>query len=323
MKELSIIVPIYNVEAYLEECVKSCLHQNIPHSQYEILLVNDGSTDSSPRIAERIQKEYPDVIQLIHQNNKGLSVARNTGLKYAKGKYIWFVDSDDKIKENCLKDVISLIEKEKLDILAVCAAFDRNGILERRFSFNGIACVETGVDKLRKKNIQLCAPFSIYLKSLLDDNKISFMPGVYHEDHEFTPRVYYFAKRIGYINDLLYYVTINPNSITRVIRPKRAFDYIKVAESLDDFSVIHRDASLFFQDEISLIINNAFFIISKSSKEDCVYSKKNFLELLSSKNKLLKNLCKSSMLKYRIEGYLFALFPKQCYNIYRALRILS
>ena len=98
--KLSIIIPMYNVEPYIEKCLLSCLNQNIPHADYEIIVVNDGSPDGSLGIARRIASTVDNML-IVSQENGGLSAARNKGLSYAKGEYVWFVDSDDWIEENC------------------------------------------------------------------------------------------------------------------------------------------------------------------------------------------------------------------------------
>ena len=113
--DLSIIIPVYNVEKYIEKCLLSCIKQDISYEDYEIVVVNDGSPDNSITIVERIAKDYSN-IRIINQENQGLSGARNTGMKHAKGNYIWFVDSDDYIEENCLGRIVSYLNGD-LDIL--------------------------------------------------------------------------------------------------------------------------------------------------------------------------------------------------------------
>lgn len=116
---LSIVIPIYNVELYVERCLLSCLNQNISISRYEIILVDDGSPDNSiDKISKWLDREN---IILLTQSNSGLSVARNNGLLYARGKYVWFVDSDDWILENCLREITSYMDAE-VDIITFCAA---------------------------------------------------------------------------------------------------------------------------------------------------------------------------------------------------------
>ena len=106
---------MYNVEKFLAKCILSCENQNISKKEYEIICVNDGSLDSSAIIAEEIAKQYNNII-IINQENQGLSVARNTGLSNAKGDYVWFVDSDDWIEENCLRRIVSKLSNN-LDVL--------------------------------------------------------------------------------------------------------------------------------------------------------------------------------------------------------------
>ena len=106
MYKLSIIIPVYNIENYLERCINSIIAQNI--NECEIILVDDGSTDTSSNICDFYSKQY-DYIHTIHQINQGLSCARNTGIKNAKGDYIWFIDGDDYIENNALRIILDQI----------------------------------------------------------------------------------------------------------------------------------------------------------------------------------------------------------------------
>lgn len=111
---ISFIVPVYNVEKYLPECLDSLLDQDIPKEDYEIICVNDGSTDGSMSILQNYAQKYSN-IRIIDQENGGICVARNTGVDAARGEYIWFVDSDDFIQRNCLGDLKRLAEKTQCD----------------------------------------------------------------------------------------------------------------------------------------------------------------------------------------------------------------
>ena len=102
MIKLSIIIPVYNTEAYLRRCLDSCLHQDLPMDQYEIIAVNDGSTDRSLEILKDYERQYTN-IHVYSQENKRQGAARNYGLTKASGEYIWFVDADDWIANNCLR----------------------------------------------------------------------------------------------------------------------------------------------------------------------------------------------------------------------------
>ena len=115
---LSIIVPIYNVEKYVEKCIRSCEAQDISKEDYEIVVINDGSPDNSLKIVERIADEFPN-IKIISQPNKGLSAARNTGMRNASGDYYMFVDSDEWIAEKWLGKICSKLRTEQPDALAI------------------------------------------------------------------------------------------------------------------------------------------------------------------------------------------------------------
>lgn len=114
--KLSIIVPVYNVDKYLVKCLDSLLMQDIPKTDYEIIIVNDGSTDSSLTIAENFKSKHAN-ISLISQENGGLGAARNTGIRAAKGKYLMFVDSDDYLEPDSLNELLTKIESDELDAL--------------------------------------------------------------------------------------------------------------------------------------------------------------------------------------------------------------
>ena len=109
---LSIITPVYNTAKYLPACLDSLLDQGIPYEEYEVILINDGSTDHSAEILDRYANEYPN-LRVIHKENSGVSATRNIALDMAQGEYIWFIDSDDFIEKNVLPELRTLAEKQK------------------------------------------------------------------------------------------------------------------------------------------------------------------------------------------------------------------
>ena len=230
---LSVIIPVYNVEKFIGKCLDSVEHQDLSAQDYEIIVVDDGSPDKSKEIAQKKAKQYTN-IQVVSRPNGGLSAARNTGLDYAKGEYIMFVDSDDWIAENCLTKLVEQCERQHLDMLQICAANMIDGVPHRRFSYDENRGVKPGRD-LMANGLTFCAPFSVYNKSFLTRFGLKFHPGIFHEDNEFTPRAYYFAERVGCTNDIIYYVYQNPNSITRIANPQKAFDTLIVMERLEMF----------------------------------------------------------------------------------------
>ena len=116
MKKLTVVVPCYNVENYLCRCLDSLVHQDIPESDYEVIAVDDGSTDSTSEICDRYAKDYPQV-KVVHQANAGVSAARNNGMSIAQGKYLFFVDGDDFVAENCFKVLLHIAETNALDVV--------------------------------------------------------------------------------------------------------------------------------------------------------------------------------------------------------------
>lgn len=114
---LSIIIPFYNVEKYIAECLDSVYNQDIPEDEYEVICVNDASPDNSRDIVLEYQKKHSNLILVEHEVNKKLGAARNTGRKIARGKYIWNVDSDDMIVPNCLGEILETCETNDLDVL--------------------------------------------------------------------------------------------------------------------------------------------------------------------------------------------------------------
>lgn len=115
---VSIIIPIYNVEQYIEQCFTSIYAQDISEDIFEVIAVNDGTPDNSMSIVKTIASQHKNLV-IINQENQGLSVARNTGLDHAKGEYIWFVDSDDWLTKDSLSIVLdTIISYPKIDVFA-------------------------------------------------------------------------------------------------------------------------------------------------------------------------------------------------------------
>ena len=217
---LSIVIPVYNTGGYLAACINSCLAQDIPSYEYEIILINDGSTDDSQEIIEEYCRGYPNV-RAGSQRNCGLSVARNTGLDMATGDYVWFVDSDDTIRKNCLDSLLDYAEGS--DILAF-------GPVLHRHRMSGPEYIIA-----TKGHFQHGAPFYIFRRQFLIRNELRFYPGIYHEDSEFTPRALYYAEYLVVCTDSCYSRTVRPGSITRMADIRRAYDLIFVAGRLKDF----------------------------------------------------------------------------------------
>lgn len=234
--KLSLIIPIYNVEKYIERCLKSCFDQDLPTSEYEIIAVDDGSPDNSKEIVKQYQTEYPN-ISLITQENRGLSGARNTGISVAKGEYLWFIDSDDFIEPNCLSHFYNEAKSQDLDILPFSISFLHEGKDDKSpCDLKRKSIPLKGKDYLLNGYTFFTAWSAIYRREFLLKNKLFFVEGILHEDQEFTPRAYYLAERVNYTSELGYIYYQRKNSITTSGKKKRRADnLLKVADSLYNF----------------------------------------------------------------------------------------
>lgn len=316
MVKLSIIIPVYNVEQYLEKCLKSCLSQDIPHNEYEIIVVNDGSPDGSLAIAERIAESATN-ITIITQENGGLSAARNTGMSVAKGDYVWFVDSDDWIETNCLKQLTDTLYNDKLDALVINGVRVINGVNRKNPPRAYTDKILSGKEFLKGTMVNCAAVITIYKRDILRNFKLYFKKGIFHEDAEFTPRAYYHIERIAIKNYHFYYNLLNPASITQKVNPKKGFDLIEVALSLFAFQQGIRDEdNSYYNKYIASALNQALsnaIIMDKNNKSL-------FLKEIVKHKYLFNSLINAKGFIYKVEGILFKIFPKQCINIYKLLK---
>lgn len=225
--KISIIVPMYNVEMYIQRCLTSIISNNGFLENCELIIVNDGTKDDSEVIAQKVIEGLPNA-QIIVQENRGLSAARNAGLSRAKGEYIWFIDSDDWIELNAIRVLLNYIDK-KCDVIqfGYNNVFS-NGQKERVFRTPVTA---SGGNILTNMSWPMGAQFSLYKKDFLNNHNLSFYKGIYHEDNDFTPRVLALAKKVIIINESLYnYFKGNPNSILSTPNIKKCHDLILVSK---------------------------------------------------------------------------------------------
>lgn len=257
---LSIIIPVYNVEKYIKECLDSVLPQMFEGC--EIILVDDGSTDRSGFICDDIAGGRR-AVKVIHQNNGGLSSARNTGLKNATGKYVFFLDSDDYIEENALDSIKDLIEHSKVDLIRIYSySFKADGSIEKSDEFtykekgyitDGRTYYEKG---LRTKTLTVGAPKYVTAMNLIKDNGFFFMEGMLHEDELWTPILLMSADSVcdSHLR-IYYYREDNMTSIThdRSRKTRRAKDRMKISKLLAEYAKDNdkKDFPKAFYDNIS------------------------------------------------------------------------
>lgn len=317
--KLSIIIPAYNSEKFIEKCLLSCLNQDISHNEYELIVVDDGSTDNTKNIVLSIKKKHNNIVY-IYQENSAQGAARNNGLSKAKGEYIWFVDSDDWIAENSLGKICNRLINEKLDGILVGHATQYATLLDIWENFDEKQ-VATGKEILKNNKFYISPTYAVWKRSYLEHYNIKYIEHLYHEDSEICPRMFYYAKKIGYIKDICYYVFPNLNSTTRGINPQRAFDIVTVVKNLERFrqTIKDKDIDLQLINYISMTINSSLYNTYKLNKEQI---KK--LDRLWYDHKYLYNvLKKSNILKYKVEGILFTLVPKRISRIYKLIQYLN
>lgn len=221
--KVSVIVPVYNTEKYLKNCIDSLLKQNFEN--YEIIVIND----LSPGNAEEIIKSYNDkkIVYIKNKTNKGIGYNRNLGIKKAKGEYVCFIDSDDYVKEDFISKMYNYSKENNLD-LCVCdyVNVDEEGNKLKEFNLSDFC-----ITNYEENNKILCeinlAPWNkLYKKDMLVKNKIEFSETLKYEDLSFVALSIKNSKKIGKINEQLNYYTIHKNSETTT-RDKRVFDIFK------------------------------------------------------------------------------------------------
>ena len=233
--KLSIIVPIYNVEQYILECVQSVYRQALTENDFELILVNDGTQDNSFGVIKDIIHEHTNII-VVEQSNQGLSAARNTGLLYAKGDYILFLDSDDLLIDNTIPSLLAL--SEKMPDLIVAGFKKMNNDEIHNFmapSQDRIIVEEKSGEELflRDLNPQQCYVWrTLYKKEFLDNNNLKFIRDIFFEDVPFTTECYLKARRCVKTSQIFYIYRQRVDSIVSTLNIKKIFDFNTVLARL-------------------------------------------------------------------------------------------
>ena len=243
---ISVIVPVYNVEEYLEECLESIRHQT--YSDIEVILVNDGSTDGSRKICEQYCEK--DIrFRLINQENQGQSVARNRGVAESTGQFIMFVDSDDVVKENIVEVLLSYM-KADVDLVECNLVYNQEKVQKNktiRVIFEGNS-TEAIINCISFKEVKFCAFTKLYRREIIE--KIPFLEGVIYED------VYTGINYLRYVRKMVcvdlkgYYYRVRPNSTMTKPFNEKDLDIFKVGNQLIES----------FQDDEYLLPYIAYFM---------------------------------------------------------------
>ena len=238
--KFSVIIPVYNVTPYLRQCVESLTKTDF--DSYEVILIDDGSTDGSAELCDKLQQEYSDRIKVIHKENAGVSIARNAGLEICKGKYVTFVDSDDWVAENYW-DVLNR-ECEKADIVF----FGMRKIHESGFvvTYQASEFYSESVEEIEKEcqhlidNDTFCSLYGFTWNKLLrgdiiKEHNIRFIAGQFHyEDELFANEYMRYATSMKVISDVIYNYLWKAGGLTFSRKPTQ--QYTTMADSLIDAS---------------------------------------------------------------------------------------
>lgn len=281
MPKLSIIIPAYNVEQYIARCLESCLRQLRSADDLEIIVVDDGSTDSTSEKIKDFVLKYPN-IKYLYQENQGQASARNYGLDNADGKYVWFVDGDDYLTDDGITEILELAISHNLDLIAFnLRIVSEIGDVISEASFNNNKEDKIVLDK-KSFYVGLRMPHSpcvaLFKREFLLKNDLFFKNGIYFEDFEFTVRAYTTISKAMFVNEIHYnYLQREGSTMKSTSKEKnikRSADLLKIADVFYEIKV-----SLPDEPQIESWINSHInFAITQSL---AYYSKKsyNFEEL--------------------------------------------
>ncbi len=332
---LSIIIPMYNAEAYISSCLESIYIQNIDSKIYEVIVINDGSKDRSVEIVQKYQEKYTN-IKLYNQKNRGLSATRNVGMLYAKGKYIQFVDSDDFLIPNSLLNIVKFAQLEGAEKSFDMITFGiTEGYPDRIDIKQGTGeCVfkGNGIDYIATHNYNNGVWYYWLNREFSELHHLMFVEGILCEDGIFTLTALLNSNVVAHINSTVYFYAIRPNSITTTMNWERrkkllegfvyAIGYFdKMIEQHKDFMgnacleriVARRDSYVFFllirllrmgdydkaKNEIGRLQKNGIYPIKHFIGKDYNGSKYRIITALMNNSHLYLALCKINCVRLK------------------------
>lgn len=272
--KFSVLVPVYNVEAYLEQCIESVLNQT--YENYELILVDDGSKDNSGEICDKYAEIFPDKIKAIHKENQGVLAARITGIHEAKGDFCIFVDSDDCVEPELLEKIQKVILTENLDILIYSFKYYQNEKKEKRKVLsieNGTLWTAENKKELYLKlieNAEIASIWSKAIKSSILKNELTDYTIYYGKNmgEDLLQSLYPItvADRIMFVDEPLYNYRINEESLSRSFRVETIpnknslFVYEKILEYLKIWNMEDMDTTLRLK---ARWFNDTMYMLSK------------------------------------------------------------
>ena len=318
--KVSVIVPVYNVEKYIRECILSILKQTL--KDIEIIIVNDGSTDKSIEEIEDLINQHEN-IKLINKENKGLSSARNEGLKYAEGEYIAFIDSDDYIREEFLETLYN--EGKRYDLDVVFSSFSKfyegKEIVPIQRSYELVTDdAILGIDfldhqiKLKEYRMEVCD--DLYRRDFLNSKNIKFWEEILFEDEEFTLSVLLEAERVKLVNRCDYIYRQRENSITHCeVTNKHIESQLLIINRF--IEIYHNSEDVKIKICVYTLINNLLWEFLELVDES-TYKNKKILFLKVKNDEILEILKENIHLKNdKIKFILFKISPKLYWCVFK------
>lgn len=321
---ISVIVPIYNVEKYIRECVDSIINQN--YRNIEVLLIDDGSPDNSAVIIDEYSKKDKRV-KVLHKQNGGLSDARNYGIENAIGEYLMFIDGDDfLLGTDCIEKIVNSINKTRADIIQYKKVYwyNTNNI---KYD-NDLQCLNSVniIDTLSRLNkngaISVSACDKVIKRSLINENSIRFKKGLLCEDILFSYQLYLIVKDIELLNENIYaYRQLREGSIS-TSKTKKSFDSLyEIIKFWLNFSYPNTKYKDLYFNLISYwyLILRTDYPVEYYSKESTMFFKK-YDEVMIKYNKNHK--IQMAYVIYRIFGYENMLKIIKCYLYFKKYGIV-
>ena len=320
---VSVIVPVYNVELYIEQCLKSIFNQTLKNIQ--VIIVNDGSTDKSETVINKFIGKY-DNVEYINQKNQGVSISRNTALKYVKGEYVLFVDPDDYLAEDCIEKMYKKANNIDADIVIsgykkvfddTIAGIDEDIILE--LNHNNIYEGKMLAEKMLELEISGYLWDKLFKKSFLDKYDFGFEPKRYVQDWYPVFKQIYHSRRVGIINEPLYYYrqrgtsTVNKNN-NKLIQDfhyatSSILKYVELNNlDLDQESIIAFKSTTFnslIKMYSKLNQNSKIAIYSNFNKDKFDLNEPTLLEILLCKKTTFRTKVSIILWKMRVRALLF------------------
>ena len=251
MPKVSVIVPFYNVEGYIEKCLDTLVNQTL--EDIEIILVNDGSKDNSILIAKKFLEKYPKKIVYLEKENGGLSDARNFGIPYAKGEYIAFLDSDDYVEKNMYEEIYNLAKKENSDM--VQCNFYWEYIDKNKKKIGDMQKYSNKKELITKGRVE--AWNKLIKREILENEEIRFPKGLRYEDVEFTYKLAPYLEKVSFIDKPFIHYIQRQNSISNSQNERTA----EIFDILDNVIKYYKEKNIYeeYKNELEYIYVKTVF----------------------------------------------------------------